>query len=116
MAGFESYERKEALIRKYDDRVGETRSHLLPILDVNVLAARTLQDVNLNFPAGMFGSFPSIGPFPPTASRLTAPAQWGNIRDGRSEPAFEPALSCKSGHSGTTTRSGRSRGKARSEE
>ena len=47
-----------------------------------MLEARTLQDVNLNFPAGMFGSFPRIGPFPPTASRLTAPAQWGTFATG----------------------------------
>ena len=67
---------------KYDDRVAETRTHLLPVFDINVLEVRTLQNVNLNFPAGMFGTFPGIGPFPPTASRLTAPAQWGTFAEG----------------------------------
>ena len=41
---------------KYDDRVAETRTHLLPVFDINVLEVRTLQNVNLNFPVAACGA------------------------------------------------------------
>ena len=64
------------------------------------------------FPGGHVWKFPRDRSFSSDSVTTDCACTMGNIRDGRSEPAFEPALSCKSGHSGTTTRSGRSRGKA----
>lgn len=69
-------------VEKSDDRLREARTHRLPVIDVNVLEAHTLQDFSLTFPAGMFGSFPGFGPFPPLASKVTARPEWVTFATG----------------------------------
>ena len=69
-------------VEKSDERLRETRTHRLPVFDMNVLEAHTLQDFSLTFPAGMFGSFPGFGPFPPLASKVTAQPEWVTFATG----------------------------------
>lgn len=45
---------------------------------LNIVAAGTqlLQPVDFNFPKGAFGTFPQFGPFPPTDTTVTSPANF----------------------------------------
>jgi outer membrane protein TolC len=58
-----------------DEEVGQARTRHLPAFSVETQASRLLRPVDLTFPAGAFGSFPSTGPVPSVDTTVTTPAQ-----------------------------------------
>ncbi len=44
-----------------------------PQFNVSVLGGMLLNPIDFTFPAGLFGVFPGIGPFPPTQTTITTP-------------------------------------------
>lgn len=58
-----------------EDELAQARTRRLPVLSVETQASRLLRPVDLTFPAGAFGSFPSTGPVPSVDTTVTTPAQ-----------------------------------------
>ena len=60
---------------KYDFRVNTIRSRRLPHFQFSTLGGELLQPFNFTFPAGVFGTYPGIGPVPSTTSKVHTPAR-----------------------------------------
>jgi outer membrane protein len=61
--------------------VATARSRRLPRFTLDTQVARLLRPVDVQFPAGAFGSFPGIGPVPAVDTALTTPTNTGVIFD-----------------------------------
>jgi outer membrane protein TolC len=60
-------------IEKSDDQVAVARTYRLPSLQVYVLEAQLLHQLKYEFPAGVWGVYPGIGPIPGVPSTVTTP-------------------------------------------
>jgi len=74
-----SIRRAELEVARADDAVAAMRSRRGPSFDINFLESRLLADVEFNFPAGAFGSFPIIGQIPATDTKIVTEAQWVSV-------------------------------------
>src|SRR5215831_1677439 len=57
------------------DKIAEARTYRLPSLSVYALGSELLTPVDFTFQKGVFGSFPGIGPVPPTNTKIHTPLQ-----------------------------------------
>ena len=55
------------------DQIAEARTYRFPSLNLYALASQLLTPVNFTFQQGVFGSFPGIGPVPPTNTQIHTP-------------------------------------------
>ncbi|BDG09120.1 TolC family protein [Anaeromyxobacter paludicola] len=62
-------------VEKQEDRADALRTRRLPALRLDLLASRLLEPLDFTFPAGTFGTFPGVGPFPPLESRVRTEPQ-----------------------------------------
>jgi len=60
--------------QKYDFRVSTARSRRLPEFQFAMLGGELLQPFNFTIPAGVFGTYPGIGPIPAAKSNIHTPA------------------------------------------
>jgi outer membrane protein TolC len=60
--------------QKYDFRVSTARSRRLPQFQFAMLGGELLQPFNFTVPAGVFGTYPGIGPIPAAKSEIHTPA------------------------------------------
>ena len=60
--------------QKYDFRVSTSRSRRLPEFQFAMLGGELLQPFNFTVPAGVFGTYPGIGPIPAAKSNIHTPA------------------------------------------
>ncbi len=58
---------------KFDYQIHATATRRRPQFNVSVLGGMLLNPIDFTFPAGLFGVFPGIGPFPPTQTTITTP-------------------------------------------
>lgn len=58
-----------------EDDLAQARTRQLPVLSVETQMSRLLRPVDLTFPSGAFGSFPSTGPVPSIDTTVTTPAR-----------------------------------------
>ena len=58
-----------------EEEVAQARTRRLPAFGLETQVSRLLRPVDLTFPAGAFGSFPSTGPVPSVDTTVTTPAQ-----------------------------------------
>jgi outer membrane protein TolC len=56
-----------------DDQIAEARTYRFPSLNLYALGSQLLTPVNFTFQQGVFGSFPGIGPVPPTNTKIHTP-------------------------------------------
>jgi outer membrane protein TolC len=64
-------------ISKAKETVAEARTNYLPKFDTYVLAGTPIQPLNFRVPAGVFGTYPGIGPIPAQNSTIRSPVQIG---------------------------------------
>lgn len=67
---------------KFDFRVNTARSRRLPQFQFAVLGGELLRPFDFTFPAGVFGTYPGIGPVPATNSAIRTPAQFTTFTTG----------------------------------
>ncbi len=60
--------------QKYDFRVNTARSRRKPQFQFSLLGGELLQPFNFTFPAGVWGTYPGIGPIPGTNAKVHTPA------------------------------------------
>jgi outer membrane protein TolC len=60
--------------QKYDFRVSTARSRRLPQFQFAMLGGELLQPFDFSVPAGVFGTYPGIGPIPAEKSKIHTPA------------------------------------------
>jgi outer membrane protein TolC len=60
-------------VDRAEARVGASRTHRLPVLDLQANGGTTLNGLHMTFPGGAFGTFPDIGPIPTTDTRVDIP-------------------------------------------
>jgi outer membrane protein len=65
--------------QKYDFRVSTIQSRRLPQFQFAVLGGELLHPFDFTFPAGVFGTYPGIGPIPAKESKITTPAQFASF-------------------------------------
>jgi outer membrane protein len=58
-------------IHKSETAAAALRTYKLPQFKINMMEGQLLTKVNFTLPAGLFGSLPGLGPFPPTDSPVT---------------------------------------------
>jgi outer membrane protein TolC len=63
-------------VKKTEDALASLHTQRRPAFEVNFLEGRLLAQLNLHFPTGAFGSFPSTGPIPPDNTTISTPARW----------------------------------------
>jgi outer membrane protein TolC len=63
-------------IDRADERAAALRTRRLPALKLDAFAGRQLNSLDFDVPAGSLGSFPPLGPIPPTSSTVTKDADW----------------------------------------
>jgi outer membrane protein TolC len=63
-------------VHKADDAIASARTRRKPIFQVDLLEARLVSDLNIQFSAGSLGTFPSTGPIPSQDTTITSPAAW----------------------------------------
>jgi outer membrane protein TolC len=63
-------------VKKTEDAIASLRTQRRPVFEVNFLEGRLLGQLNLHFPTGAFGSFPSTGPVPPQDTTISTPDRW----------------------------------------
>ena len=56
-----------------DDLIAEARTYRFPALNLYALGSELLTPVNFTFQQGVFGTFPGIGPVPPTNTQIHTP-------------------------------------------
>ncbi len=56
-----------------DDQIAEARTYRFPALNLYALGSELLTPVNFTFQQGVFGTFPGIGPVPPTNTQIHTP-------------------------------------------
>jgi outer membrane protein TolC len=56
-----------------EDQIAEARTYRKPSLNVYALGSQLLTPVNFTFQKGVFGTFPGIGPVPPTNTNIHTP-------------------------------------------
>jgi outer membrane protein len=56
-----------------DDQIAEARTYRFPSFNLYALGSQLLTPVNFTFQQGVFGSFPGIGPVPPTNTKIHTP-------------------------------------------
>ena len=61
--------------QKFDFQVSTVRSQRLPHFKFSVLGGEFMQPFNFIYPAGVFGTYPGIGPIPSTESEVHTPAR-----------------------------------------
>jgi outer membrane protein TolC len=59
--------------QKSDFQIHAVATRRRPQFNVSVLGGMLLNPIDFTFPAGLFGVFPGIGPFPPTQATITTP-------------------------------------------
>jgi len=62
-------------VRKSQELVSAARTQLRPSFKTYLLGSQLLAPISSQFPAGVFGTFPSTGPIPPTRTDITTPAR-----------------------------------------
>ncbi len=74
-------------IQKAGEAVEAAKTLRLPHFNFNALGGQFLTPLNFNFPAGVFGVFPSIGPVPATTASVTTPRRpFGAVQAGVAQP------------------------------
>ena len=74
-------------VDKVGDQIASTKTQRLPQFQVSVTPAYSVMPIDLNFPAGVFGSFPTTGPIPPTDTTIRTNPQYSTAaRIGVSQP------------------------------
>jgi outer membrane protein len=63
-------------VGKSENAVTVMRKYRLPQLNYYMLEGHLLDPINFNFPAGLFGTFPQLGPIPPGPTTLNTPARF----------------------------------------
>jgi outer membrane protein len=63
-------------VKKAEDALASLHTQRWPLFEVNFLEGRLLGELNLHFPAGAFGVFPSTGPVPPQDTTISTPDRW----------------------------------------
>src|SRR3984893_17377822 len=58
-----------------EDQIAEARTYRFPSFNLYALGSQLLTPVNFTFQQGVFGSFPGIGPVPPTNTKIHTPLQ-----------------------------------------
>ncbi len=58
---------------KFDYQIHAITTRRRPQFNVSALGGMLLNPIDFTFPAGLFGVFPGIGPFPPTQTTITTP-------------------------------------------
>ena len=72
---------------KYDYRVNTVRSRRLPHFQFSTLGGQLLAPFNFTYPAGVFGTYPGIGPIPSTNAKVHTAAQFATFTTaGLDEP------------------------------
>ena len=56
-----------------EDQIAEARTHRFPSISLYALGSELLTPVNFTFQQGVFGTFPGIGPVPPTNTKIHTP-------------------------------------------
>jgi len=58
-----------------EDKIAEAHTYRLPSLSIYALGSELLTTVDFTFQQGVFGTFPGIGPVPPTNTKIHTPLQ-----------------------------------------
>lgn len=76
---------KNALLEvsKAEERMSAAHSLWLPTFHLNAMGLEQLTPIDFAFGRGVFGVFPSIGPVPPTDTKISSPVTLGGIINGR---------------------------------
>lgn len=69
-------------VTKAKETVAQARTNYLPNFETYALAGAPLQPLNFRIPAGVFGTYPGIGPIPAKNSNIRSPVQIGAFVDG----------------------------------
>ena len=74
-------------VEKMGDQISSTKTLRLPQFQVSVTPAYSVLPIDLTFPAGAFGNFPTTGPIPPTDTTLRTNPQYSTAaKIGVSQP------------------------------
>lgn len=71
-----SLKNAETDVARAEDEIAALRTRRRPAFQVNILESRLLGELNLYFPGGAFGVFPTTGPIPAEDTTVTSPARW----------------------------------------
>src|SRR5262245_8259489 len=63
-------------VQRADDRVAARRAQRWPALNLDLFESRLLSEVKVDFPMGVFGVYPSIGPVPARDTTLVQERKW----------------------------------------